>query len=216
LKEIVEMDKELFSAEFPELSKNISLRHELVDLCETVAFGPGDVLLKEGSFVKFVPLVLKGLVKVYKEDGDGNEILLYYIRAGQSCIMSATYCIQNEKSKVKAVVVEDCSIILVPVSTALAFNRKYSGWVDFMFRLFSAKYNELIHTIGILTFSRKDRRLKEYLEKASTLRASREISITHQQIADDLGSTREVISRLLKKLEKDGFLELQHRKVILT
>ncbi len=209
------MDQNQFTKEFPELSKHFQLKKEIIDHCQVHEFKDGDVLLKDGGFVKFIPLVLDGLIKVYKEDGEGNEMLLYYIHKGQSCIMSATYCIQNEKSKVKAVVVEATNVILVPAAMALEFNRKYKGWNDFLFGLFNSKYSELLHIIGILTFSKKDKRLVDYLEKEASLKQSKELSITHQQIADDLGATREVISRLLKKLENDGFLILKHRKIIL-
>ena len=200
---------------FPDLSKHKTLAEAINQECKTMLFQEGDVLLKDGGYVKFIPLVLSGLIKVYSEDENGNELLLYYIKPGESCIMSATYCIQNEKSKVKAIVEEAAEVILIPAESAITFNHKYAGWNEFFFGLFNTKYTELLRIIEILTFSRKDKRLLDYLQKQASLKSSQTLFLTHQQIADDLGATREVISRLLKKLENEGILRLEHRKIIL-
>ena len=160
-------------------------------------------------------MVISGLVKVYKEDERGGEVLLYYIEKGESCIMSATYCMQNEKSEVKAIVEQTARVVLVPANMAVEFSRKYVGWNEFLFQLFKDKYSELLHIIQILTFENKDIRLLDYLKNERKLKGSSTIQITHQKIADDIGATREVVSRLLKKLEHDGHLQLEHRKIIL-
>lgn len=205
------MEKNLFT----DLRKHQDLFNELSSVCKTMEFNEGDVLLQEGGYAKFIPLVLEGLVKVYKEDNNGNEVLLYYINKGESCIMSATYCMQNEKSEVKAIVEKPTKVILVPANTASEFSRKYIGWNEFLFNLFKNKYSELLHIIQILTFENKDKRLLGYLYNEQKIKGSRTIHITHQQIANDIGATREVVSRLLKKLEHEGFLTLEHKKITL-
>ena len=200
---------------FPELTKHLALAEDLKTKCQTVAFNQGDILLSEGGYAAYIPLVLEGLVKVYKEDEDGNEVLLYYINPGESCIMSATYCMQNQKSEVKAVVEQASSLILVPAQEALAFGRQYPGWNEFLFNLFQSKYSELLQIIQTLTFAKKDKRLLGYLQNEQKVKGSDTLHITHQQIAHDIGSTREVVSRLLKKLEHEGYLTLEHKKIIL-
>lgn len=202
--------------QFSELRKHHDLSEEITSKCETVDFKEGDILLKEGGYAKFIPLVLNGLIKVYKEDDNGNEVLLYYINDGESCIMSATYCMQNEKSEVKAIVEKPARVILVPSKTAIEFSRKYPVWNEFLFNLFKSKYSELLHIIQILTFEKKDKRLLDYLHNEQKIKHSNTIHITHQQIANDIGATREVVSRLLKKLENEGFLKLEHKKIILN
>lgn len=200
---------------FKSLAKHLLLLEELSEKCQVVNFDKGEILLREGGYARYIPLVISGLVKVYKEDERGGEVLLYYIEKGESCIMSATYCMQNEKSEVKAVVEQAAQIVLVPASLAVAFSRKYQGWNEFLFQLFKDKYSELLHIIQVLTFDNKDRRLLDYLQNERKLKGSSSIRITHQKIADDIGATREVVSRLLKKLEHDGYLKLEHRKIIL-
>ena len=129
--------------------------------------------------------------------------------------MSATYCMQNKKSEVKAIVEQPAKVILVPAHVATEFSRKYVGWNEFLFNLFKVKYGELMHIIQILTFENKDKRLLGYLYNEQKMKGSNVIHTTHQQIANDIGATREVISRLLKKLENEGFLILEHKKIIL-
>ncbi len=200
---------------FPSISRIKSLQQDIISNCGVHAFQKGDIILTEGGHVQHIPMVVSGLVKVYKEDGEGNELLLYYINQGESCIMSATSCVQHQTSSVKAVIEEDAEILLVPAEKALEYGRTYPTWNTFFFGLFNQKYDELLHVIGILTFGNKEARLLDYLQKKSAVSESKTLSLTHQNIADDLGSSREVISRLLKKMEKEGVLELGHGKLIL-
>ncbi|MEM9933523.1 MAG: Crp/Fnr family transcriptional regulator [Bacteroidota bacterium] len=200
---------------FPDLARVTQLAQDIISTCSIHTFSKGDIILTEGGYVHHIPMVVKGLVKVYKEDGEGNELLLYYIQKGESCIMSATSCVQNERSSVKAVIEEDAEILLIPAEKALAYGRDYPIWNTFFFGLFNQKYEELLHVIGILTFSNKETRLIEHLKKTAKLTGSQTLTLTHQNIADDLGSSREVISRLLKKLEKEEVLQLGHGQITL-
>jgi len=176
----------------------------------------GTIILREGAYVKVIPLMLNGLAKVFKEEENGHEVLLYYIKPGESCVMSLTTLVRNETSKVKAVIEEDSEIVVIPSDKALRIAQKYSEWNAFIFELFNHKFDELLNVIKILTFSNKDTRLLEYLKKEVQLKGNSTLKTTHQHIADDLGSSREVISRLLKKLEHEGVLTLKQGEISLN
>ncbi|WP_291867881.1 Crp/Fnr family transcriptional regulator [Maribacter sp.] len=195
---------------FPYLAENIELKEEIVQVSSLVQIEKGNVILKSGTYIKVIPFLVSGLVKVFKEDETGAEVLLYYIEPGESCVMSMTTLVKDEISKVKAVVEKDAEMVLIPAGKALDIARNYPKWNEFFYDLFNLKFDELLHMVEVLTFSNKDRLLLEYLQKESSLHNSKEIKNTHQQIAKELGSSREVISRLLKKLELEGHLFLKH------
>jgi len=196
---------------FPKLSEMKDLKEELMNMSSVHTFEKGTVLLKEGGYIKVIPLLLTGLIKVFKEEPvNGNEVLLYYIKPGESCVMSVTALIKNETSKVKVIVEETVEMVVIPADKALQIAKKYPKWNEFIYDLFNLKYEELLNVIEILTFSNKDTRLLEYLKKEAQLKNTAILHVTHQKIASDLGSSREVISRLLKKLETNGFVKLSH------
>lgn len=157
-------------------------------------------LVREGQYVKVVPIVLKGLVKVYT--GKKNkELLLYYIKPGESCIMSFSACLKNKKSNFFAITMEDTSAILIPAD-------KLSGWVfecptinQLFYQQFDLRYAELIDAFHHLLFDKLDKRLLDYLKDRMSLTGKNPVKISHREIAKDLGTAREVVSRLIKKLE---------------
>ena len=194
---------------FPKLAKMPGLKAELVSISEIFEFEAGTVILKQGSYIKVIPLLISGLAKVFKEEAvNGNEVLLYYIKPGESCVMSVITLIRNETSQVKAVIEEDSKIVIIPADIALVIAKKYPQWNEFIYDLFNLKFEELLNVIETLTFSNKDIRLLEYLKKEAKLKNTSLLKTTHQQIAFDLGSSREVISRLLKKLETSEYVSL--------
>ncbi len=193
---------------FPELAKLPALRNELAELCVLQTAPSGTVFLEEGAYIKMIPLLVSGLVKVYKEDENGHEILLYYIQSGESCIMSLTACVNNNTSKVKAVIVETSEVLLLPSDNVVSLGKRYPQWNEFVYNLYNAKFEELLEFVKLLTFSKKDQLLLDYLKKEAAIKSTRELKITHQKIANELGSSREVISRLLKKLENEKVLKL--------
>ncbi|MEE9361665.1 MAG: Crp/Fnr family transcriptional regulator [Cellulophaga sp.] len=202
------IDKAL-SNHFPKLAKIPELRNDLISISTLVEVKAGTVILKQGAYIKVIPLLISGLAKVFKEEAvNGNEVLLYYIKPGESCVMSLTTLIRNETSQVKAVIEEDSKIVIIPADKALAIAKKYPQWNEFIYDLFNLKFEQLLNVIEILTFSNKDSRLIEYLKKEAKLKNTISLKTTHQQIAYDLGSSREVISRLLKKLETKGAIKL--------
>ncbi len=201
---------------FPKLATMPELKKEIISISKLLEFDAGTVILKQGSYIKVIPLLVSGLAKVFKEEAEnGNEVLLYYIKPGESCIMSMTTLIRNEKSHVKAIIDQDSKVVVIPADKALALAKKYPKWNEFIYDLFNMKFDELLHVIEILTFSNKDTRLLEYLKKEARLKDNNTLITTHQQIAYDLGSSREVISRLLKKLEHNGFVKLNQGSITL-
>lgn len=208
------MISEALDTYFPELAKMPELKAEIALISKLLEFDAGTVILRQGAYIKVIPLLISGLAKVFKEESlNGNEVLLYYIKPGESCVMSLTTLIRNETSQVKAVIEEDAKIVVIPADKALAIAKKYPRWNEFIYDLFNLKFEELLNVIEILTFSKKDSRLIEYLRKETTLKNTTTLKTTHQKIAYDLGSSREVISRLLKKLEADGVLKLSQGSI---
>ena len=204
------MISEALETYFPFLVKNPELKSELETICTVHTFKAGTVILKQGGYIKVIPLMVSGLAKVFKQEGkNGNEVLLYYIKPGETCVMSMMTLLRNDTSKIRAVIEKDSEIVVIPANKAIVIAKKYPVWNDFIYRLFYQKYEELVEVVEILTFSNKDKRLLEYLKKEAQLKNSNILQTTHQHIAYDLGSSREVISRLLKKLENEGVVKLK-------
>ena len=202
---------------FPDLVKMPDLKSELLSISSIHSFEAGTVILKQGGYIKVIPLLVSGLAKVFKQEAEnGNEVLLYYIKPGESCAMSMITLLRNDTSKIKAVIEEDAEIVVIPADKALLIAKKYPKWNEFIYELFDQKYEELLNVVEILTFSNKDKRLLEYLKKEARLKGSPVLKTTHQHIAYDLGSSREVISRLLKKLENERVVILRQGEIELV
>ncbi|RLD60078.1 MAG: Crp/Fnr family transcriptional regulator [Bacteroidetes bacterium] len=187
------------------------LLKELSEL-EIVRFSANSTLLRSGSYIKVIPIVLKGKIKVIRKDNSEKEILLYHIEPNESCILSITSSINNKKSKVDAITEEDSDIILVPASKVKEWMEKYSGWRKFLMSLYHERLTELLGIVDEVAFKNMDFRLIERLKEKQKPN-SQEIEITHQKLADELGTAREVVSRLLKKLENDGKIKLLRGKI---
>jgi len=179
-------------------------------------FGAGQVVLNENSDIHFIPLVLSGSLRVMRTDEDGREILLYYIEPGESCIMSFLGGIHHEPSKVKALVEEDAEILFVPASKAGEWVQQFPEWTDFIFKLYHKRFEELLSVVNAVTFQKLDDRILHLLQQKSQLFHSSEFKITHQQLADELGTTREVVSRLIKQMEHQGLVKLARNKIRLV
>lgn len=190
-----------------------ALRNELISLGTVKEMEAGCVMLNENAYIKNIPIVLSGSVKVMREDEDGREILLYYIKPGETCIMSILGGINNETSKIKAIVEDKAEILMIPIEKANLLVQKFPSWNEFVLRLYNKRFEELLSVINAIAFQKIDQRILELLEKKRELSGSSEINITHQQLADELGTAREVVSRLLKQLEKDKKIALSRNKI---
>jgi len=175
----------------------------------------GTTILDIDSYIRSIPIVISGSIKVIRTGEDGREILLYYIRPGESCIMSFLAGIHHDTSKVKAIVEEDAEVLLIPVDKAGEWIRKYPEWTDFIFSLYQKRFEELLEVVNSVAFQKADMRIMQLLRQKSQLFKTLEISITHQQLADELGISREAVSRLLKQMESEKLINLGRNKVVL-
>lgn len=191
------------------------LKEEVSQFGQLKRFPIGSVILQEDSYIKAIPLVLKGSLKVMRTDPQGHEILLYYITPGESCIMSFLGGIHNETSKLKAVAEEDCEILFIPVEKASEWIKKFPEWSDFIFKLYHKRFEELLTAVNAIAFQKLDSRLLQLLKQKAELHKSKEISITHQQLADELGTAREAVSRVIKQMENEGLVKLARNKISL-
>jgi len=204
-------------AENPEISKILShLNPELVSQISKAAITKeipkGTEILREGQFVKVVPIVLNGLIKVFTRHND-KELLLYYIRPHESCIMSFAASLKNEPSKVFALTEEDSTALLLPVDKVSEWIYQFPNFNSLFFQQYNLRYSELLDTIHHVLFEKMDKRLYDYLKEKRSLTDKNPLEISHKQIANELGTAREVISRVMKKLENEGKVK-QHTSCI--
>lgn len=176
---------------------------------EEYTFPGGTVLLRDGQYIKWVPLVLGGSIKVVREDQSGRELLLYLIVPGESCVMTLLAVQQNTPSRVRAEVAEAARVLLLPVDAVRRHLSSRKDWLDFIFGLFSRRYEELLQMVQEVAFNRVDERLVDLLRLKCSLQKGPVLRITHQQLADELGTAREVVSRLLKRLEEEQMVRTE-------
>jgi len=173
----------------------------------------GFKLMEIGSYIKGMPLLISGAIKILRDDQEGDELLLYYLEKGDTCSMTMSCCLGQTKSEIRAIAETDTVLIMVPIEKMELWTSKYKSWRNFVFESYHTRLNEMLHTIDSIAFNNMDQRLLEYLREKSRINEDNSIRNTHQEIAGELHSSRVVISRLLKKLEKLGKIEL-HRNYI--
>jgi len=184
------------------------LQEEILKIGIYKTFQLNDVMIREGQFITSFPLVLKGLIRVTRNNDDGNELLLYYLKQNEVCAMSLTCCMTNLTSNVKAVAEEETEVIMLPVEMLDNWICKYPGWKQFVMQTFQNRFRELIDTIDSIAFLNLDERLVKYFTDRNKNAGSTILNETHQDLALRLNTSREVISRLLKKLENEGKIKL--------
>jgi CRP/FNR family transcriptional regulator len=191
------------------------LKAEITQLGNSVEVSKGTTILQEGQYVKVIPIVLAGLVKVFTQVED-RELLLYYIRPSESCVMSFSAIINNDKSKIFAMTEADSTLLLLPSEKMAAWTRQYPRLNEIFFQQYNVRYNELIETIRHLLFNRLDQRLLNYLREQGRIRGTTVIQVKHREVAQDLGTAREVITRTMRKLETDGKIRLTPEGIVVT
>ena len=174
------------------------------------------VLMQANSYIRSIPVVLSGSMRVIRQDEDGREILLYYIKPGETCIMSFLAGIHEDTSKVRLVVEEDSEILMLPIAKASEWIKVHPEWAEFIFNLYHKRFEELLDVINAVAFQKLDDRTVTLLKRKAGIYKSNEFSITHQQLAEELGTTREVVSRLLKQMEKQELITLSRNKITLN
>ena len=179
-------------------------------------FAEGEVILNENAYIKAIPIVTSGSIRVMRMDEEGRELLLYYIKAGESCIMSFLGGMHNDTSKVKAVAEEPTEILFIPMEKVSVLMQEFPEWLDYIFRLYHKRFEELLEVVNAIAFKKMDERLLDFIKKKCDNTKSSTIVITHEQIAGDLGTARVVVSRLLKQMEENGMVKLGRNKITLV
>lgn len=198
-----------------EFKASPQIRAKLLEYGTVKHFAPGETILRENSYIKSIPIVISGSVGVIRTEEDGREIMLYYIKAGESCIMSFLGGMHDEISKVKAVAEDNASILFIPVDKINSLIREFPEWLDYIFRLYHKRFEELLQVVNAVAFKKMDERILDSIKKKSQVQQSNIITITHEQLANELGTSRVVVSRLLKQLEEMNVIELGRNKITL-
>ncbi|MCO6173667.1 Crp/Fnr family transcriptional regulator [Flavobacterium sp. NRK F10] len=190
---------------------------ELLDEISKVAiykeFKADDYLIEIGDYIKTMPLLLNGAIKILREDDNGDELLLYFLERGDTCAMTLTCCMGQAKSKIRAVAETDGTLLMIPVEKMEEWLTKYKTWRNFVFDSYNIRLKEMLEAIDTLAFMNLDERLYKYLTDKAKVLGNTEINTTHQEIAYEMHTSRVVVSRLLKSLELKGKIKLNRNKI---
>lgn len=203
--------QDILAQHFPNI-KDTELLHGIVSNGKLEIIEEGDYLIDIGRPIRSIPMIVSGSVKVMREDAEGNELLLYYLKAGETCAMSLTCCMEGRKSEIRAVAAETVQMIVLPVGLMEDFMR-YRDWRAFVMNTYARRFDELLDTIDSIAFQRMDERIENYLLTKVKSTGATTLHVSHQDIAQDLNTSREVISRLLKQMERHGKLRLGRNRI---
>ncbi len=192
----------------PELLQEISKYSEVKEVEE------GEILIRTGEHLTSAIIVLRGALKIYREGEEGGEFLLYYLLPGQACAMSMSCLRHQEQSQVMGMAVEDSEVLMVPMVKINEWVREYQSWQEFVINSYRNRFEEVLAVLDSVAFRGMDERLEFYLIKEAKRIKTNNITVSHQAIANDLNTSREVVSRLLKKMEQRGLLELHRNSII--
>lgn len=190
-----------------------ALIKEMQESGELKHYKEGDIIMDYGKYIRMMPIIVKGTIKVLRKDESGKEILLYYLESSESCSMAYSCCVEAKKSEVKAIAEDDVELIAIPHTKLEEWLCKYPSWKNYIMRSFNERFLELLKSIESIAFHKLDERLISYLKEKQRLSGSRLIKVSHYVIADELATSRVVISRLLKQLENDGKILLYRNEI---
>ena len=197
---------------FPGLTEP-SLLQEIEKLCTVKTISANENFINIGDDVLAMPLLISGSLKIVREDNAGNELLLYYLNGGETCASIISCCMSRAISEVRATVLEDATAIMVPIKCMDRWLQEYSSWRNFVMMSYRSRFEELLQTVDSIAFLKMDERIEKYLVHRAEETNAKILLGTHQEIADDLHTSREVVSRLLKQLEKMGNVKLSRNKI---
>lgn len=195
---------------FPDLEEE--LYKELVAHGTLKEVKAGETLLKVGQTIRSTMLIINGSVKLYREDDDGKEFFIYHLNAGQACSLSMVCAAKHETSEILAKALTDTTVLAIPLEYMGQWMSKYKSWYQFVITSYRNRFEELLKTIDAIAFTSLDERLEYYIIK-QVHQLGNHLKITHQEIANDLNSSREVVSRLLKKMEAKGWLIIDRNSI---
>jgi len=209
------LDINIIRKKFPVLTE-LALQEAIASVGEIHEYEPGTVIMDYGNHIRFVPMIIEGSIKVLRQSVDsGNELFLYYLNPGETCAMAFTCCMMQRKSEIKTIAEDKTSIISIPLKSMEDWMSRFQSWKNFIMLSYNNRFQELFNALDQIAFLRMDERLLKYLANKSRAVHSKELGITHQEIARELNASREAISRLLKKLERANLLQLGRNKIIL-
>lgn len=195
---------------FPMFEKDLATY--LSKVGEMRVFEEGELLMKTGQFFKSAVLIIRGHVKLYREGEEGNEFFMYYLDPGDACALSMICATRNQASSIMAIADEETEVVLIPIQYMDTLMREYRSWYYFVLETYRNRFEELLSVIDNVAFKNMDERLEWYLKRQAE-KSGILLNIKHQQIANDLNTSREVISRLLKKMENEGMLTLNRNQI---
>ncbi|WP_291066400.1 MULTISPECIES: Crp/Fnr family transcriptional regulator [unclassified Empedobacter] len=206
------MIKEKIEATYPYQFED-ELLNEIDELGSLVDFKANDVMIDLNQFIKGMPILLSGAIKIMREDFDEGELLLYFLEKGDTCAMTMACCLGDKQSKIRAVAETDGELVMIPIVKMDEWLAKYPSWRRFIFDSYNNRMEEMLVAIDNLAFNDMNERLKKYLLDVASINKGKVVVKTHQEIAYELNTSRVVISRLLKALEKEGFLQLNRNEI---
>lgn len=186
---------------------------EIIECGKVMNFKEGDVIIDYNKNIKFMPLILSGTIRVMRKDEEDREILLYYLSSNESCAMAYTCCMEARKSEIKAIAEDNVELITIPHEKLDEWLVKYPSWKSYIFNSFTQRFNELLKSIESIAFHKLDERLVNYLKAKAKVMSKSSIQLSHNQIAEEMGTSRVVISRLLKQLENEKKVVLYRNEI---
>lgn len=196
---------------FPSFSKELL---QEIDLNATInSFDADTVIIRTGQYIKNTVLVISGKIKIYRQDENGGEFFMYYLQPGQACAISMICATKNQKSQIMAKVVENVELVMVPLPLMDKWMMQHRSWYEFVIDTYRSRFEEVLEVIDSIAFRAMDERLEFYLKRHADACGCNELKLSHQEIASELNTSREVISRLLKKMEQRGLVNLHRNNI---
>lgn len=196
---------------FPQLEKVVV--DKIAANAQEKQFKAGSILMDSGQYIKNTMIILQGRVKIYRQDDEGQDYFLYFLEPGQACAMSMICAIRQETSGLTAVADEDTTALVIPLAVMDDLMQHHRSWYQFVLQTYRQRFEEVLEALDQVAFKSMDERLVFYLKKQQESIGSNLINRTHEEIARDLGSSRVVISRLLKALENKGQVKLHRNQI---
>ena len=190
-----------------------ALLKEIEDISTIKKIKEGQQLIDIGETIKYMPLLLDGAIKILREDEKGDDLVLYFIEIGDTCAMTLSCCVGNKKSEIRAIAETDATVVMIPIQKMNEWMSKYKSWQNFILESYQERLSELLDAIDTIAFLKMDQRLLKYLKDKAMVNHNSEINVSHQDIANDMHTSRVVVSRLLKSLELSGKIKLNRNSI---
>jgi len=191
------------------------LLNEIIKDASEINFIADDIIIDYQDKIKGIPILIEGVLKVMREDFNEGEMIMYFLTKNDTCALSLQCCMSKAKSEVRAVAETNGKLLMIPIERVQEWMKKYETWRNFIIKTYDNRLKEMLNTIDSIAFMKLDQRLLHYLNEKALVNRSRSLDVTHQKIADDLNSSRVVISRLIKTLENKNIIKQERSLIIL-